>query len=250
MCVPTTCAHKKRVRTRRVRGERDIRYRLGFADIGRFVQACRAPKWVFVVLGGRGSRRAENRLSAPARQEPRPPTIVQLRLARRVSPWVFVVLGGRGSRRAENRLSAPARQEPRPPTIVQLRLARRVSPWVFVILGGRGSRRTEPGSRGPGALRLTRRVRHVLQRQADNAARGRGHQPSLRQDWLRRLPRWVGLDRIAEHAIAAPLRLPTSPPPRRRPWPPAGRPAGSGTVCRGASPARPGPAGCEPLRGG
>gem|GEM_PF-4792683 len=33
---------------------------------------------VFVILGGRGSRRAENRLSAPARQEPRPPRILQL----------------------------------------------------------------------------------------------------------------------------------------------------------------------------
>jgi|GEM_PF-6520862 len=45
-------------------------------------------KWVFVILGGRGSRRAENRLSAPARQEPRPPTIVQLWLARPVTPRI------------------------------------------------------------------------------------------------------------------------------------------------------------------
>jgi hypothetical protein len=41
-----------------------------------------------VILGGRGSRRAQNRLSAPARQEPRPPKIVQLWLPRPVSPRI------------------------------------------------------------------------------------------------------------------------------------------------------------------
>ena len=43
---------------------------------------------LYVILGGRGSRRAENRLSAPARQVPRPPTMVPLWSARPVSPRI------------------------------------------------------------------------------------------------------------------------------------------------------------------
>jgi|GEM_PF-2904562 len=102
------------------------------AGLGCAAMALQYTRWGFVLPGGRGSRRAEHPLNAPARREPRPPKLVQPRatllsarrlvlssqdFARRVhprEPWIWAITVARTLACTFRRLSAGLRALPYP----------------------------------------------------------------------------------------------------------------------------------------